>query len=113
MAKNNQTKTESKTIEPETTITEPTTTIESLLGVDTQPMEEYKVNEFAAVGKLQVLGLRELLMSETFGTLLANLGPMVEPRTFNDHKDLIKQHLKVALEVSMMVGQVYDEHMGV
>ena len=110
MAKNNQSKTETK---PEVTTTEPTTTIESLLGVDVQEMKEAQVSEFAAVGKLQVLGLRELLMAETFGTLLGNLGPMVEPKTFDDHKSLIKKRISIALEVAKMVGQVYDENMGV
>jgi hypothetical protein len=110
MAKNNQFKTETK---PEVTTTESSTTIESLLGVDVQEVQEAKVNEFAAVGKLQVLGLRELLMAETFGTLLANLGPMVEPRAYSDHKQLIKQRLVVALDVAKMVGEVYDENMGV
>ncbi len=110
MAKNNQFKTETK---PEVTTTESSTTIESLLGVDVQEVQEAKVNEFAAVGKLQVLGLRELLMAETFGTLLGNLSPMVQPKTFHDHKDLIKNHISIALEVAKMVGQVYDDNMGV
>jgi hypothetical protein len=90
-----------------------TTSIESLLGVDTQEVQEAKVNEFAAVGQLQVLGLRELIMAETFGVMVKNISFMTEPKVFDDHKDLIKKHLTIALEVSKMVGQVYDENMGV
>lgn len=116
MAKNNQSKGTTafaKGEEMEVKQEESTTSIESLLGVDVQEMKEAQISEFAAVGQLQVLGLRELIMAETFGVMVKNISFMTEPKVFDDHKDLIKKHLTIALEVAKMVGQVYDENMGV
>jgi hypothetical protein len=113
MAKNrnhqqsNVTNTEVKPIEE---VKQESTSLESFLGVQS---EEVKVNEFAVAGKLQVLGLRELLMAETFGSLLTNLAPMLDPGQFKVHQPHIKRYLEVALEVSMMVGEVYDDKLGV
>lgn len=117
MAKNNQSKVTEQPKDVTNASTEleqqSTTSIESLLGVDVQEMKEAQISEFAAVGKLQVLGLRELLMAETFGVMVKNVSFMAEPRKYADHKQLIKDHLKIALDVVKMVGEVYDENMGV
>lgn len=117
MAKNNQSKVTEQPKSEGSASTEleqqSTTSIESLLGVDVQEMKEAQISEFAAVGQLQVLGLRELIMAETFGVMVKNITFMTEPKIFDNHKDLIRKHLKIALEVAKMVGTVYDENMGV
>lgn len=95
---------------PQSTVSNEPNTLEQFLGVE--ETTEVKVNEFAVAGKLQVLTLRELLMAETFGTLLGNLGPMIEPSKYEDHKAVIKQYLMVALDVALTVGDVYDERLG-
>jgi hypothetical protein len=102
-------KTEEKNVDPLSSFLQDTTTSTENLTV-----EEVKVAEFARADRLQVITLRDLLSVSAFEAVLGNVKEMTtSTKRLEDHKEVIKQQLRVALDMVELVRQTYDERYGI